>query len=153
MSIVESELTRLIHASARYLDDHNFDAFLALFSEEGEYAIVVQAPEIARPMTWMQGSKSELAERFAAVPRQKWEIAEHEQTRLVSVDLLTVHNDTTTSSSSFAVFNTDSDGRSSCYVVGRYEDLWQEYGGSWYLKKREVVLKTRLLTTLSPLPI
>lgn len=153
MSTAEMTLARLIHTSARYLDDQNFDAFLELFIEDGEYVIVVQAPELSKPMTWMQTSRAELAERFAAVPKHEWEIIQPEQTRLVSIDVLDFDNDTAISSSSFVVFNTDNAGRSSCYVVGRYEDRWQNDSGNWFLKQRQVVLKTRLLTMLSPLPI
>ncbi len=153
MSSPEGRLLRRIHLSARYLDDHDFDAFLELFVEDGEYSIVVQAPELPGVMTWMQGSKAELAERLAAVPRHEWEIMQLEQTRLVSVDVFDINKDKATSSSSFAIFNTDTDGRSSCYAVGRYDDQWQECGDSWCLAVRRVVLKTRLLSILSPLPL
>ncbi len=153
MSTAEVALTRLIHASARHLDDQNFGAFLELFIEDGNYAIIAQAPELSTPMTWMQRSKTELAERIAAVPRHEWQIMQPEQTRLVSVDVLDVDNDRATSSSSFVVFNTDSEGRTSCYVVGRYEDQWQNDNDKWFLEQRQVVLRTRLLTMLSPLPI
>jgi 3-phenylpropionate/cinnamic acid dioxygenase small subunit len=153
MSSAEILLRRRIHASARYLDDHNFDAFLSLFLEEADYEIVAQAPELRGQMTWMQRSKTELAERFAAVPKHEWQIMQAEQTRLVSVDVIDIENDCARSSSSFVVFNTDSEGRSSCFVVGRYEDEWRKDEEEWYLQKRQVLLKTRLLTTLSPLPI
>ena len=48
------ELDRLIHASARFLDDHDFPAYLDLYKEEGIYTIVTRAPELPEPMIWMQ---------------------------------------------------------------------------------------------------
>ena len=92
--IAHCELNRLIHASARYLDDHDFQAYLELYREEGVYTVIAKAPELAEPMVWMQYSCSELRERIAAMTEQEWEIADVEQTRVLSVDLVEVSGDT-----------------------------------------------------------
>jgi 3-phenylpropionate/cinnamic acid dioxygenase small subunit len=105
MSNAEVAITRLIHASAHYLDEHNFDAYVELFADEGEYLIVTKAPELPKLMTWMQRSKTELAERFDAAPEHEWQIMQQDQTRLVSVNMLKVSNDTASSSSNFTVYN------------------------------------------------
>ena len=147
------ELNRLIHASARYLDDHDFQAYLDLYREEGVYSIVTRAPELPEPMVWMQRNRAELSERIDAMSEQEWEIAEVEQTRIVSVDLVQVHSATANTSSSFALYHTGEEGLTSCYAVGRYDDCWEKDTDTWKLLSRRVLLKTRQLSMLSPLPI
>ncbi len=146
-------LMRLIHASARYLDDHEFQAYLDLYGEQGDYSIVAKAPELPEPMVWMQGSRGELQERISSMSEHEWEIAGVEQTRLVSVDIVEVNGETATTSSSFALYHTGQEGLTSCYAVGRYDDCWEKAADTWKLGSRRVVLKTRQLAMLSPLPI
>ncbi len=147
------ELSRLIHASARYLDDRDFQAYLELYQEEGVYSIVTKAPELPEPMVWMQRNRAELRQRIDAMSEQEWEIAEVEQTRVVSVDRIVVNGETANTSSSFALYHTDQGGLTSCYAVGRYDDCWQKTRETWMLRSRRVGLKTRQLSMLSPLPI
>ena len=147
------ELKRLIHASARYLDDHEFQAYLDLYREEGVYSIVTKAPELPDPMIWMQRSRAELQERISSMSEHEWEIAGVEQTRVVSVDIVEVDGETANTSSSFALYHTGEEGLTSCYAVGRYDDCWEKATDSWKLGSRRVVLKTRQLGMLSPLPI
>ena len=149
----QCELNRLVHASARYLDDHDFQAYLGLYGDEGTYTIITRAPELPEPMVWMQRNRTELSERIAAMSEQEWEIAEVEQTRVLSVDVIEVNGETANSSSSFALYHTDEAGLTSCYAVGRYDDSWEKYTDTWKLLSRRVVLKTRQLSMLSPLPI
>ena len=151
--IAHCELNRLIHASARYLDDRDFQAYLDLYREEGVYSIITKAPELPDPMVWMQRNRTELGERVAAMSEQEWEIAEVEQTRVVSVDLVEVNGVTANTSSSFALYHTGEEGLTSCYAVGRYDDCWEKDTDTWKLLSRRVLLKTRQLSMLSPLPI
>ena len=146
-------LKRLVHASARYLDDHDFQAYLDLYREEGVYSIVTKAPELPEPMIWMQRSRGELQERISSMSEHEWEIAGVEQTRVVSVDIVEVDGETANTSSSFALYHTGQEGLTSCYAVGRYDDRWEKAADTWKLGSRRVVLKTRQLGMLSPLPI
>jgi len=149
----EWSLTRRIHSVARYLDDHDFDAFLACLREDGEYLITAQSPELGKKMTWMRLGRGELAERLAAIEKHEWAIASMEQSRVLSVDTIEVNEESARTSSGFALYHTDEAGVSCLYVVGRYEDDWLKIGKEWHLSRREVVLKTRQLDVLSPLPI
>ena len=148
-----TELNRLIHASGRYLDDHEFQAYLDLYREEGTYSIVTKAPELPEPMIWMQRTRGELQERISSMSEHEWEISGVEQTRVLSVDLIEVNGKTANTSSSFALYHTGLEGLTSCYAVGRYDDCWEKATDSWKLGSRRVVLKTRQLSMLSPLPI
>ncbi|NKB38122.1 MAG: hypothetical protein GKR93_13325 [Gammaproteobacteria bacterium] len=146
-------LIQLLHLSARYLDDSNHTSFLELFTKDGEYLISSYAPELADKMIWMRRSRDELEDRLAAVNEHEWEIAGIEQTRVLSVDVVSVTDNSARSSSSFSLFHTDAEGRSELYAVGRYEDEWAATKSVWLLSRREVQLKTRLLKLLSPLPV
>ena len=146
-------ILRLVHRSARLLDDQDHDAFLDLFGDDAQYSITSKAPELPNKMIWMRHSRDELAERLKAMTSHEWEIASIEQTRIVSVDTITVKENTALTSSSFSVFHTDAEGRSELYVVGRYEDKWVASSSRWILENREVALRTRMLKLLSPLPI
>jgi len=147
------ELKRLIHASARYLDDHEFQAYLDLYREEGVYSVVTKAPELPDPMIWMQRSRTELQERISSMSEHEWEIAGVEQTRVVSVDVVEADGEKANTSSSFALYHTGEEGLTSCYAVGRYDDCWEKDTDTWKLLSRRVLLKTRQLSMLSPLPI
>ena len=147
------ELNRLIHASARYLDDHEFQAYLDLYREEGVYSVITKAPELPDPMIWMQRSRTELQERISSMSEHEWEIAGVEQTRVVSVDVIEADGETANTSSSFALYHTGEEGLTSCYAVGRYDDCWEKDTDTWKLLNRRVLLKTRQLSMLSPLPI
>ena len=151
--IAQLELKRLVHASARFLDDNEFQAYLDLYKEEGAYLIVTKAPELPEPMIWMQRTRDELRERISSMSEHEWEIAGVEQTRMVSVDIVEVNGETATTSSSFALYHTGQEGLTSCYAVGRYDDCWEKAADTWKLGSRRVVLKTRQLGMLSPLPI
>ncbi len=148
-------LIQLLHQSARCLDDDNYSDFIKLFAADGEYIISSRAPELAEKMIWMRRSRDELEERLAAVSQHEWEIAGIEQSRILSVDsvTVTVTGKSAHSSSTFSLFHTDTQGRSELYVVGRYEDEWTAADAQWLLSRREVQLKTRLLKLLSPLPV
>ena len=146
-------MKRLVHASARHLDDHDFPAYLELYREEGVYSIVTNAPELPEPMVWMQRNRAELGERISSMTEHEWEIAEVEQTRIVSVDLVEVSGATANTSSSFALYHTSQEGLTTCYAVGRYDDCWEKVTETWKILSRRVELKTRQLDMLSPLPI
>lgn len=148
-----TQLIQLLHQSARCLDDDNYNDFIKLFAADGEYIISSRAPELAERMIWMRRSRDELEERLTAVSQHEWEISAIEQSRILSVDSVTVTGKSAHSSSTFSLFHTDAQGRSELYAVGRYEDQWTAADTGWLLKRREVQLKTRMLKLLSPLPI
>jgi 3-phenylpropionate/cinnamic acid dioxygenase small subunit len=153
MSDTRAELTRLVHASARHLDDRDFAAYLSLFTEAGEYRIEVRAPELPDPMTWMHMNREELGKRLDSVPRHEWQILQPVQTRIVSVDQVDVGKVAAATSSSFAIFNTEADGHSRCYAVGRYDDHWVLSEGAWKIASRTVRLRTRMLMPPTPVPL
>jgi 3-phenylpropionate/cinnamic acid dioxygenase small subunit len=152
ISAAES-IRRRIHLTARHLDDGDYAAFLKLFTADGEYRVEANAPELQNTMTWLQMTRDELAERCAQVSKQEWQIGSYQQTRLLSIDIIDNYGDAAHSSTNFVIYQTDSQGRTECYVAGRYEDDWSATNGEWELAARCVELKTRLLSPMSPLPL
>jgi 3-phenylpropionate/cinnamic acid dioxygenase small subunit len=153
MSNAAESLRRQVHLAARHLDDGDYTSFLNLFTDQGEYRVEAQAPELAQPMTWMHMARDELGERCAQLSRQQWQIADYHQTRLLSLDIADIEGDQAHTSTGFVIYQTDQQGRSECYAVGRYEDEWRTESGHWKLDSRCVQLKTRLLSPMSPLPL
>ncbi|MBT7950121.1 MAG: SnoaL-like domain-containing protein [Gammaproteobacteria bacterium] len=149
----QESLKRILHRSARYLDDQNYSAFLDLFTDKADYSITCLAPELQKKMIWMQRSRDELAERIAAMNEHEWEIACVQQTRIISVDTILITGNAATTSTSFSLYHTLDDGSSELYVLGRYEDEWLNSDDSWLISNREVALRTRKLKLLSPLPV
>ncbi len=148
------QLRGLVHASARFLDDHAYEKFTQLFADDGEYRVETAAPECPQPMVWMLMNRDELTERLASESKHEWKIARVPlQTRLVAVDFIDVSSNNATTSSSFCLYHTNEDGSSEVFAVGRYEDQWNKKGEDWRLAKRRVDLKTRLFAMPSPIPI
>ena len=145
------DLRRLVHQSGRLLDERRYDEFVKLFADDGSYRVEVKAPELAQKMVWMELARDELSERFASVPEHEWRFLE--QTRLIGVDAIDVSGDDARTCATVAVCHTDDAGRTECYAVARYDDVWRRVDDRWRLQTRTVDLKTRLLAVPSPLPI
>jgi len=148
--IAQFELKRLLLASGRYLDERNFQAYLDLYQEQGSYAIVTQAPE---PTVIMQCNRDALQERLTGSSGQDRAGAEVEQSRVVSVEIFKLSDTTVQTSSSVALYHTSPDGTIALYADGHYQDCWENAADTWKLRSRRVVLKTRRLRELLPLPI
>ena len=148
----EREAVRgLIARSGRLLDDEAFDAYVDLFTPEGEYVMKGYSPEIGRETTWLSADREELS-------RLLEELAEHvrdpaTRVHLVSVDEMDLNGEAATAISTFVVVRTDRRGESALYAVGRYEDELVRRDGAWRLDRRTVRVQTRMLPTPTPTPI
>lgn len=148
---LREELRALVHSSARYLDDRDYQSFVALFEDTGSYRVEVKAPELPNPMIWMELDRGELQARYESVDKHEWRL--YEQTRLIAVDRIDLENGSARTSASVAIYHTDDDGRTTCYAVARYNDTWQQTREGWRIRERVVALRTRLLAIPSPLPL
>lgn len=144
-------IRRLIHLSGRLLDEQDFKKYAALYSEAGQYRLVVKAPEVAKPMTWVHLSRPELAALLASAPEHVWNTGE--RNHLISVEDMEVQGQRARSSAGFCVLHTDSGGASRVYAVGRYEDTWTKDNNDWRLVERIVRLRTRSLSPSSAIPL
>ena len=140
-----------IHRSGRYLDDGRFDAYVDLFTADGEYCLEARAPELMRPMTWMALSRDELDLLFKEAPGHEWPLGE--RTHLIAVDSIESSRNGATVMSTFCVLRADETGRLECYAVGRYDDVWVMGTEGWKLRRRVATLRNQLLSVPSPVPL
>jgi len=146
-------LCQRIHKSTRCLDDGHLEDFIALFVEDSEYRVLCKAPELDQDMIWMQCNRQELQERLEVMSHHEWMIASMQQNRIVSVDCVKVDDEQAVCSSTFSLYNTDQQGGTELFLVGRYDDLWVFRENNWMLQQRDVRLTTRLMTQLTPIPV
>lgn len=138
--------------TARCLDNQDFDAFLALCTEDLSYVVKVWSPDLRQDMIWFDHDRSSIEALFGSVHEHivrteralrhlGQSIVDFEGSDLASVD------------TSVAVFLTDTHGDSRLWAVGRYIDRVEKHRGSWLLAQRVVRLETRNLGIGSHLPI
>ena len=72
---------------------------------------------------------------------------------MVSVDAIVFEDGEAATVATFCILRNDDEGRSSCYAVGRYRDLWRNDGGGWRIAERVVDLRTHLLPAPAPIPL
>jgi 3-phenylpropionate/cinnamic acid dioxygenase small subunit len=144
-------LRSAVHRSGRWLDDGNYDGYVGLFAEDGQYRLEAKAPELPRPMIWIALGRDELAQLLASAPSHEWQLGE--RTHLIAVDAIEFASDQAAVESTFCVLRTDDAGRLDCYAAGRYDDVWVAGPEGWRLRRRVVTLRNRLLSAPSPVPL
>ena len=148
----ESVRERLL-CSVRLLDSKRYDQFIELFTENGRYILSAESSEISRSMTWLDVSRSELAELLRESSKHVHDISE--RTHILSVDELSFGKSNTSviAKSTFSVFRTENDGRTEIYAVGYYNDELLMLNGEWKINQRHVKVQTRLFKTPTPTPL
>jgi methanesulfonate monooxygenase subunit beta len=150
-----------IYRATLLLDDQKWDQWLELCDDSFHYAIKSYSPEINRDMTYLQGSRKELATMVRLLLKHNTDHSPLKRhTTVYTVD---VAEDAKSASaiSSFVVFQNMLDGvnshidagESRLFLVGRYIDTFKlENGKAWFMK-REVRLENRRLDKGSHWPI
>lgn len=150
-----------IYRATLLLDDQNWDQWLELCDDSFHYAIKSYSPEISRDMTYLQGSRKDLATMVKLLPKHN---TDHSPlTRHTTVYAVDVAEDVKSASaiSSFVVYQNMLDGENShidagesrLFLVGRYIDTFKLEDGKARFLKREVRLENRRLDKGSHWPI
>ena len=142
----------LLH-SVQTLDLKRYDQFIKLFTENGRYILTAESTEIQSNMTWLDLSKSELAELLEETPKHVHDIAE--RIHILSIDEVNFDESGTSAlvNSTFSVFRTERDGGTQVYAVGYYNDDLLLLNGEWKINQRHVKVQTRLFKTPTPIPL
>jgi|GEM_PF-3128808 len=148
---VRVNITERLLASGRYLDQGDFEAYLSLFDDDGEYLIVADVPEIAGHATWMDLTKAELQGLLESASRHMWNSGV--RTHHIAAPCFTRTDNAIETVAAVSVFRTCSKGSTTVYAVGQYHDWWVLQGEAWLLKRRRLQLATRDLTPPSALPL
>ena len=150
-----------IYRATLLLDDQKWDQWLELCDDSFHYAIKSFSPEINRDMTYLQGSRKDLATMVKLLPKHNTDHSPLKRhTTVYTVD---VADDAKTASavSSFVVFQNMLDGvnshvdagESRLFLVGRYLDSFKLEDGKARFIQREVRIENRRLDKGSHWPI
>jgi methanesulfonate monooxygenase small subunit len=158
---VASLVRDTIYRATLMLDDQKWDQWLDLCDDGFHYAIKSFSPEINRDMTYLQGSRKELATMVKLLPKHNTDHSPLKRhTTVYTVDIA---EDAKTASaiSSFVVYQNMLDGvnshidagESRLFLVGRYIDTFKLEDGKARFITREVRLENRRLDKGSHWPI
>lgn|GEM_PF-543727 len=151
-SIIEQEsIFKLIRQTASWLDEEKLHLWLKSFSIDSHYEIKASSPEIETEMSWWYSDKAELEKIIDEIPDHVRDKAK----RLHLVTPISTQINKTRASvlTHFSIFRTATDGRSSLYVTGKYEDDVIKENGRWFYKTRTVLLDTRIIEPFTHLPL
>jgi methanesulfonate monooxygenase small subunit len=143
----------LLYEAAAHLDDRNWDAWLALTTQDFHYRIGAYSPEIRRDMTWLEHDRDGLVALFALLGKHHTDHAQWlrqltvQQVEQSSRDVLHTVSQLVIYATAFDVGDAHVEsGTTRVYAVGRYRDRLQRQpgsGGRWLLAERFVQLDTR----------
>ena len=140
-----------IYRATIMLDDQRWDDWLGLCAEEFHYAIKAFSPEINKDMTYLQGSRKDMASLIRLLPKHN---TDHSLLRRhTSVYTVDVSDDGSKASaiSAFVVYQNLLDGvnshidagESRLFLVGKYYDELAIEDGVPKFTKREVRIDER----------
>ena len=161
MSTPDDAVRSTIYEASLALDECRWEDWLALCDDEFYYAIKAFSPEIRYDMTYLDGSRAELASMCEMLPKHNTDRSP--LSRHTVVYRVTAGEDGASASavSSFAVYRTILDGMAShveagssnLFLVGKYHDRFKLGNGSPKFVERIVRLDTRRLDKGSHWPI
>ena len=161
MSTPNDTIRSAIYEASLALDECRWEDWLALCDDEFYYAIKAFSPEIRYDMTYLDGSRAEMASMCEMLPKHNSDhspLSRHTVVYRVAVD---EDGAGASAVSSFAVHRTVLDGMAShveagssnLFLVGKYHDRFKLDNGSAKFVERIVRLDTRRLDKGSHWPI
>ena len=150
-----------IYRATLFLDDQQWEPWLALCDDSFHYAIKSFSPEINRDMTYLQGTRKDLETMVRLLPKHNTDHSPLKRhTSVYTVDVA-ADGRTAKAVSSFLVFQNLLDGENShidagetrLFMVGRYIDEFNIDGDQARFIKREVRLENRRFDKGSHWPI
>ncbi|MDG2237799.1 MAG: nuclear transport factor 2 family protein [Arenicellales bacterium] len=158
---VTEDVKSTIYRASLYLDEGKWGDWLGLCHEDFYYAIRAFSPEINYNMTYLDGSRADLATMTEMLPKHNSDhspLSRHTVVYTVDVDEA---GKTASAISSFAVHQTELDGinshvlagESNVFLVGKYRDQFRIDSGRPLFVERIVQLDTRRLDKGSHWPI
>jgi methanesulfonate monooxygenase subunit beta len=143
----------IVYRSCLLLDDLDFEGFLSLCATDFQYTVHAYAPEIRRPVVWLDHDRAGLESLLRNLPRHQSDpspLTRHATVYSVAFDATATLASVV---SALQVFRTDLDGgATSLFAVGKLYDTVALAGGAALLAKRSVRLDTRQLGMGSHIP-
>ena len=141
----------VVQLTSTLLDSEDFDGWLSLFENAGEYCLEAYSTELRNMTVWWQADRATLAKQLKEVNQHVRDPAG--RLHLVGPSSVTIEGERALARSSFAVFRSTPAGETSLYMVGRYDDVLRFTSGGWLYVRHKVISETRVLETLTHVPI
>jgi 3-phenylpropionate/cinnamic acid dioxygenase small subunit len=152
MSLEDREAIRdLIQRTALMLDGEDFGAWLELFEPDGAYELRAYSPELRRWTIWWQADRAVLQQLLDGVDEHVRDDAQRRH--VIAVVQIEFDGDAAHAQSHFSIFRTTPEGRSSLYMVGRYDDKLVRREGRWRYREHHVIADTRMLDVFTHIPV
>lgn len=141
----------LIQRTGILLDAEDFSNWLELFDTNGTYQMRAYSTELRRWMIWQQSDRTTLKRMLADVVDH---VRDPSQRRhVIGYALVDIDGDEARATSTFSLYRTSTEGQSSLYMVGSYEDRLVRSGDQWRYTEHTAVVDTRMLDMFTHIPI
>ena len=140
---------------ADFIDSEKFDEWLGLFSEDARYDVIPRenVEQGLRVSLILCNNKAQLRDRINAL-REANEYNLHYDRHLVSSVKAKLRGDGVVEiCANYAVFQTNLEGQSKLFSVGRYHDLARLENGKLVLFDKRVIVDTFSVPTLLATPL
>lgn len=141
---MRADVEEIVYRSCLLLDEHEFDGYLALCTDDFRYTVQAYAPEIRREMVWLDHDKAGMKALFVNLPRHFSDPAPLTRHATVYAVTFDASGAEATVVSALQVFRTLLDGgTTSLFAVGKLHDSVAVRDGRVALSRRVVRLVTR----------
>ena len=152
MTVSDDQISRLIYKSCRALDSEDFDAYLALFSDDFEYRVSNYSREIRKEQEWMDVNREELKGLLANVP-QHFRLLGTFLRHATIYDIERNGSGSAKAVTYVTIYYTTPEGATRVWAVGQYHDVIDISGETPLIADRELKLETRELGIGTHLPM
>jgi anthranilate 1,2-dioxygenase small subunit len=148
------QLQRLLDLYARLIDEDRLEEWVELFSPEGRYEIISRenlAQGFALPLMLCE-NRNQIADRVMSLRKANiYNI--HTDRHIISQLHVERSAEGWRVGANFALFQTNQEGVSSLYSVGRYDDLVRPLDGRLMFISKRVIVDTGAVPSLLATPI
>ncbi|WP_311969782.1 aromatic-ring-hydroxylating dioxygenase subunit beta [Pseudomonas baltica] len=148
------QLQRLLDLYARLIDEDRLEEWVELFSPEGRYEIISRenlAQGFALPLMLCE-NRNQIADRVMSLRKANiYNI--HTDRHIISQLHVERSAEGWCVGANFALFQTNQEGVSSLYSVGRYDDLVRPVDGRLMFISKRVIVDTGAVPSLLATPI
>ncbi|MGI4837866.1 MAG: aromatic-ring-hydroxylating dioxygenase subunit beta [Janthinobacterium lividum] len=148
------QLQRLLDLYARLIDEDRLEEWVELFSPEGRYEIISRenlAQGFALPLMLCE-NRNQIADRVMSLRKANiYNI--HTDRHIISQLHVERSDDGWRVGANYVLFQTNQEGVSSLYSVGRYDDLVRPVDGRLMFFSKRVIVDTGAVPSLLATPI
>jgi anthranilate 1,2-dioxygenase small subunit len=149
------QIAEMMNEYANVLDDDRLEAWPDFFAEDGLYRIVPRENvQQGLPGVIIACYGRDMMHDRIKVLREANEFNIHTDRHVLGMPALTQQADgDVRAATSYALFQTDQEGESKLFSVGRYDDLIRIVGGKPQFRERTVIVDTFAIPNLLATPI